>query len=358
MQKKVDPQSIFYINKEFTAFDEIRTSSDLEALFLYYKTAMQVKGKIFLFLDEVQNIEDWEVFVNSYSQDFTHDYELFVSGSNSKLLSGELATLLAGRYVEFEVMPFSYSEFTDFRKLPAGKKSFLEYMQTGGLPEMFHLDSEELKRSYITGLKNTVILRDIFDRHTIRDLPLLEELFKFLAFNIGNLTSVSNIVSYFKSKQKKTNYETVSSYLSFLTEPFILHQAERYNLRGKQVLGGNCKYYLNDLAFKNFLFGVHPSDIGYHLENYVYLHLRRMGCEVRVGVLNNLEIDFVAQKSDKTLYIQVCYLLTDEHVISREFGNLLQINDNYPKYVISLDEVKFSNYEGVIHLHPWEMPEF
>lgn len=356
-QNKVNPQNIFFINKEFTAFDDIRTASDLEKLFTHYKNQLKINGKIYLFLDEVQNIKAWETFVNSYSQDFTHEYELFVSGSNSNLLSGELATLLSGRYIEFEIFPFSFSEFTSIRNIPPEKESFINYLQTGGLPEMFHLNSEELKRNYSVSLKNTVILRDILDRHNIKDLPLLEELFKFLAVNIGNLTSISSIINYFKNRQKKTNYETVSTYIQFLTDTFIFHKAERYNLRGKQVLGGACKYYLNDLAFKNFLFGVLPTDIGYNLENYVYLQLRRMGYEVRVGILNNLEIDFIAQKSDKTIYIQVCYLLSDEKVVDREFGNLLQIKDNYEKIVISLDEVKFSNFEGIIHLHPWELEQ-
>ena len=354
-QKGVHPENLFFLNKEFTAFDEIRTESDLEDLFNYYRMQLKVEGKIYLFLDEVQNIEAWETFVNSYSQDFTRDYELFVSGSNSNLLSGELATLLSGRYVEFEILPFAYSEFIQVKEQPAGKVSFLEYLQSGGLPELFHFDSDELKRNYIASLKNTVILRDILDRHKIKDLPLLEELFKFLAVNVGNLTSISSIISYFKSKQKKTNYETVSSYVRFLTDTFIFHQADRYNLRGKQVLGGACKYYLNDLAFKNLLFGLLPTDIGYNLENFVYLQLRRLGYEIQVGVLNNLEIDFVAKKADKTIYIQVCYLLSNDKVVEREFGNLLQIKDNHEKYVVSLDDVQFSNYEGIIHLHPWEL---
>jgi len=265
--KNVDPKNLFFVNKEFFAFDDIRTASDLEELFAYYRKQLQVEGKIYLFLVEVQNIENWETFVNSYSQDFTAEYELFVSGSNSNLLSGELATLLSGRYVEFEILPFGYSEFTQVKKLPEGKESFIEYLQTGGLPELIHLNTEELKRNYLSSLKNTVILRDILDRYTIKDLPLLEEIFKFLTVNIGNLTSISNIINYFKSRQKKTNYETVSSYVRFLTDTFIFHRAERFNLRGKQVLGGSNKYYLNDLAFKNYLFGFLPADIGYNLEN-------------------------------------------------------------------------------------------
>lgn len=353
--KNVDPKNLFFVNKEFIAFDDIRTASDLEELFAYYRSQLQVEGKIYLFLDEVQNIENWEAFVNSYSQDFTAEYELFVSGSNSNLLSGELATLLSGRYVEFEILPFGYSEFTQVKELPEGKESFIEYLQTGGLPELIHLTTDELKRNYLSSLKNTVILRDILDRHKIKDLPLLEEIFKFLTVNIGNLTSISNIINYFKSNQKKTNYETVSSYVAFLTSTFIFHQAGRYNLRGKQVLGGASKYYLNDLAFKNYQFGFLPTDTGYNLENFVFMQLKRMGFEVQVGILNKLEIDFIAERSDKTIYVQTCYLLNNENAVNREFGNLLQIKDNYEKYVVSLDDVKFSDFKGIIHLHPWEL---
>jgi uncharacterized protein len=153
----------------------------------------------------------------------------------------------------------------------------------------------------------------------------------------------------------KTNYETLSSYIGYLKDTFVIHQVERYNLRGKQVLGGEYKYYLNDLAFKNFLFGFFPEDIGYNLENYIYIQLRRMGYKVRIGLVNNLEVDFVAEKPGKKLYVQVCYMLTNQKVIDREFGNLLQIKDNHEKVVVSLDEIKFSDYEGIRHVRPWEL---
>jgi len=353
--KGVNPQNIFYLNKEYTAYDEIKSSSDLDSLFTYYRQQFSLTGKIYIFLDEVQNIVNWETFVNSYSQDFTGEYEVFITGSNSNLLSGELASLLSGRYVEFEIYPFSFFEFAGIKNLTVSKESFLRYMQSGGLPEMFHFDQEELHRHYTESLRNTIVLRDIVGRHNIKDLSLLEEVFKFLSANIGNLTSFSSIVNYFKSKQKKTNYETISSYVGFLTDTFILHQSERFNLRGKQLLGGECKYYLNDLSFKNYLLGYYPSDIGNNLENYVYMQLRRMGYQVFVGVYNKVEIDFIALKPEKTLYIQVCYTLNETKTIDREFGNLLLIKDNHEKMVVSLDDIKYSDYEGIKHIRPWEL---
>lgn len=354
-QKGVNPKYIFYVNKEYIGFDDIKSAADLENLFTFYQNELNVSGKIYIFLDEVQNIENWETFVNSYSQDFTNDYEIFITGSNSNLLSGELATLLSGRYTEFEIFSFSLFEFAEYKSLQINKESFLKYIQMGGLPEMFNFSDEEIQRHYIESLKDTIILRDIIERNKIKDVTLLEDIFKFSAVNIGNLTSFSNIVKYFKSMQKKTNYETISSYINYLKNAFIVHEAERYNLRGKQILGGVRKYYLNDLAFKNYLFGYYPSDIGYNLENYVYLQLRRMGYKVHIGVFGDKEIDFVAQKHQKTIYIQVAYLLNEPKTFEREFGNLLLIKDNHEKIVVSLDDVKFSNYEGIKHLRPWEL---
>ncbi len=354
-KQKTNPHNIFYLNKEYMAYDEILTSKDLEELFLYYRKKLNVSGKIYLFVDEIQNIENWETFVNSYSQDFTNEYEIFITGSNSNLLSGELASLLSGRYVQFEVLPFSLFEFGAFKNMEVNKGLFLEYIQTGGLPELLNLPDEEVKKHYVSDLKNTIVLRDIIQRNQVKDLTLLEDVFKFLSTNVGSLTSVTNIVNYFKSKKKQTNYETVSTYLNYLLDTFVVHQVERYNLRGKQALGGNKKYYLNDLAFKNYLLGYYPTDIGHHLENYVFLQLKRMGYQVSVGVLHKKEIDFVARKNDKIIYVQVAYILNDEKTIDREFGNLLAIKDNHEKFVITLDEMKFSDYEGIRHLWPWEL---
>ena len=353
--KSVNPQNIFYLNKEYTAFDEIKSSTDLDSLFIYYRQRFNLSGKIYIFLDEVQNIVNWETFANSYSQDFTGEYEVFITGSNSNLLSGELESMLSGRYVEFEIFPFSFFEFAGIKNCSVSKENFLKYIQSGGLPEMFNFEQEELHRHYIESLRNSIVLRDIVGRHNIKDLSLLEDVFKFLSANIGNLTSFSSIVNYFKSKQKKTNYETISSYVGFLKDTFIIHQAERYNLRGKQLLGGECKFYLNDLSFKNYLLGNYPSDIGNNLENYVYMQLRRMGYKVSVGVYNDVEIDFVAQKPEKTLYVQVCYILNESKTKDREFGNLLLIKDNHEKIVVSLDDFKFSDYEGIKHMRPWEL---
>lgn len=353
--KNVNPKNIFYLNKEYIAFDEITTDSDLELLYRQYLATFEVTGKKWIFLDEVQNIKDWEKFVNSYAQDFTDEYELFVTGSNSKLLSGELATLLSGRYVEFEVSPFGLREMAMARESEVNREFFIDYLKTGGLPEILTLHDEEVRRHYVEDLINTIILRDIAMRSQINDIALLKEVFSFLSVNIGSYTSIGNIVKYFKSRQKKTNYETLSTYIGHLLDAFIVHEAKRFNIRGKQNLGGERKYYLNDLAFKNQTFGIFPEDMGYNLENYVYLELRRLGYHVSVGVMNNKEIDFVAEKHGKTIYIQVAYLLANKETVEREFGNLLAIDDNFEKLVVSLDETKFSDFKGIRHIWPWEL---
>jgi predicted AAA+ superfamily ATPase len=354
-EKNVNPKNIFYLNKEYIGFDLIKNSSQLDELFKFYKQKLDVSGKIYIFLDEIQNIDQWELFVNSYSQDFTSEYEIFITGSNSNLLSGELATYLSGRYVEFSIYPFSYTEYIDIYNLEKNKTSYLQYLNTGGLPELINFHEQEISKNYIESLKNTIILRDIISRYSIKDLQLLESIFRFILSNIGNLTSVSNIVKYFKSLSKKTNYETVSTYLSYLIESFIIHEVERYDIRGKQTLTGVKKYYINDLSFKNFLLGFTPSDFGYNLENQIYMQLLEKNYKIFTGIIKENEIDFIAQKNNETIYIQVAYLLANESTINREFGNLHKIDDNYPKFVVTLDDVQFSGYEGIKHFRPWEL---
>lgn len=352
---RIDPKHTFYLNKEYLVFDNIRTSKELEQLFRKYLEHFNISGKVYIFLDEVQHIENWESFVNSYSQEYTGDYELFITGSNSELLSGEFASLLSGRFIEFRIYSFSLFEYSGYKNLEINKNTFLEYLKTGGMPEMFSLREEEMQRHYIESLKNTVILRDIIQRNKVRDIALLEDIFKYITINIGNLSSIPGIIKYFKNIRRKTNFETLSSYIGCLRDTFIIHEAERFNIKGKQILSGERKYYLGDLAFKNFLFGFSPADIGNNLENYIYMQLLRMGFEVFVGILDNYEVDFVAIKRNKTIYIQVSYLLSETRTIEREFGNLLKIKDNHEKIVITLDDMKFDNYEGILHMHPWEL---
>jgi len=350
----INRKNILYINKEYTDFNFIANYSDLDDFVKFYKNQFHISGKIFLFIDEIQNITDWERFVNSYSQDFVNEYEIFISGSNSKMLSGELATLLAGRYVEFEIFPFGFSEYLGILKKENTKQNFIEYLESGGLPELFNLQNDEIKRNYVSAIKDTVFLRDIIQRYSIKEPKLLEDIFVFLVNNAANLVSIPNVVSYFKSLGRKTSYDTISAYIGYLEDSFLVHKSERYNIRGKDIISGNCKYYINDLSYKNYLYTGFGYGIGYKLENLVYLNLKRSGFKVYTGVFRDKEVDFVALKEDRILYVQVTYLMIDEKTIEREYSPLESILDNYEKVVVSFDDVSFPQKNGIKHEQIWK----
>ena len=355
IQSGINANNIVFINRELTAFDFIENHNDLDSFIKAYKAKLKPQGRIYVFIDEVQEIEGWERVVNSLSQDFSEEYELFITGSNSKMLSGELSTLLSGRYVEFHIFPLSYLEYITVHNMDEGKQSYLQYMNDGGYPELIHFHSSEMKRNYISALKDTILLKDIINRYTIRDVRLLEDLFAYLCNNTSNLLSVSNITNFIKSRGRKTSYDTVSAYLGYIENVFLAHRAVRYNIRGKDILAGSCKYYMNDLSFKNHLYGGFASGIGYQLENLVYIDLLRNGYDVYVGTINDKEIDFVAMKNDRTIYIQVAYILADEDTILREYTPLQKIPDNYEKIAVSLDAFQFPSRLGIRHLRAWEL---
>jgi len=349
----VNGNNILYVNKEYTDFDFIADYSDLDTFVKFYKKRLNVSGKVYLFIDEIQNISAWEHFANSYSQDFVDEYEIFITGSNSKMISGELATLLSGRYVEFEIFPFSFPEYLGILKKENSKQNFIEYMKSGGLPELFNLQNDEIKRNYVSAIKDTVFLRDIIRRYNVKEPKLLEDIFTFLVNNAANLVSITNVVNYFKSLGRKTTYDTVSSYIGYMEDAFLVHKSERYDIRGKDTISGNSKYYINDLAYKNYLYTGFGYGVGYQLENLVYLNLKRAGYQVYTGVFRDKEVDFVALKDDKVLYVQATYLLIDEKTIEREYSPLESIPDNYEKTVVSLDDMQFPQKNGIKHRQAW-----
>lgn len=357
VQDGINPQNIFYINKEFTDFDCVKDYHDLEILLKQYKKALKPVGKVWLFIDEIQNVTGWEHFVNSYSQNFADNYEIFISGSNSKMLSGELVTLLSGRYVNFEIFPFSYQEYIGITGKDDHRQSYLDYMESGALPELFILPNNETRRNYVAAIKDTVLLRDIIQRNSIKDPKLLEDIFIYLVNNASNLISITNILNFFKSKKRKTTYDTISNYIGYIEDTFLIHKVERYDIRGKETISGNCKYYINDLAYKNYLYPGFAYGIGYKLENLVYLQLRRSGYDVYVGAMRDKEVDFVAMKGDHILYLQSTYLLSDEQTVRREYAPLEAIQDNYDKYVVSFDEISYPSNKGIKHIQAWKLAE-
>lgn len=351
----VNRENILYINKEYMELLTLRSAIELEQLYQAYRQELKPMGKTYLFIDEIQYIDEWERFVNSHSQDFAEPCELFISGSNSNLLSGELATLLSGRYVEFEIFPFSYTEYCGITKQGLGKESYTRFIQTGALPELFNLPNDEMKQNYISSIKDTVMLRDIVGRYNVKDVKLLDDLFVYLVNTASSLISITNIINFFASKKRKTNYETLSSYINYLENSFLIHRAERYNIKGKDTISGNSKYYLNDLGYRNYLYSGYGYGIGYLLENAVYLSLRRTGYQVYVGIIRDTEVDFVAIKGDRRLYLQVSFQLTEEKTIEREYRSLKLIDDNFDKYVVSMDDYKIPTNEGIEHISAWDL---
>lgn len=352
----VPAKNILYVNKEYLEYGELNTADDLQMLYQEYLETLKPQGKVYLFLDEIQQIAKWEVFVNSHSQDFVDIQEIFISGSNSDMLSGELASLLSGRYVEFEIMPFSFHEYVAIQNMDVSRENYLSFLQNGMLPELFNLQTEQIRRHYVSSIKDTVMLRDIVHRYSVKDSLLLDDLFRYLVNNAGKLTSIPNIVKYFKSLGRKISYDTLANYASYLCKAYLMHKAERYNIAGKEILSGNCKYYSNDLAYYNYLYRGFAYGLGNMLENAVYLELRRQGWQLYIGVQDKLEVDFVAIKGDQKLYVQVCWkMLDDEETAKREYAPLLNIKDQYRKVIVSLDEMRMPNNNGVEHVFPWEL---
>ncbi len=349
----IDRRNIFMLNLEMVAFDFVYTYKDLEELFQTYLQQINPQGRVYLFMDEIQNVEGWERFVNSYSQDITREYEIFITGSNSKMLSGELATLLSGRYVSFTVLPFSFEEFAGAQNKPVSKATYLEYMQSGGLPELLHLEDEEVRRHYVSALKDTILLRDIVQRNSIKDVALLEDLLIYLINNTSCPFSINSIMKYYKSLNKSVSFEKLSQYISYLVDTQVIHRVERSNIQGKEIIAGVTKYYANDLAFLHYLYRGMPHGLGYDLENLHYLDLLRAGYKVYVGNIRGKEVDFVATRGERVVYVQSCYLLSDEQTIRREYAALEAIGDHYEKYVVSLDDLQMPSRNGIRHVQAW-----
>lgn len=355
IEQGVNDSNILFINKEFAVFDELKTYEDLNALIRLYLSDLKPQGKFYLFIDEIQDIQGWEKSVNSFAQDYTLDCELFITGSNSQMFSSELSTLLSGRYVEFRIFPLSYEEYICIKGMPNSKSSYLAYTQDGGYPELLNFTDTEIKRNYMSALKDTVLLKDVIRRYAIKDVRLLEDLFAYVTNNAANLLSVSNIANYIKSKGRKSSYDTVSAYIDYIESTFLIHRALRYNIKGKETLAGVCKFYANDLAFKNFLFAGMGYGIGYQVENLVYLELLRQGFDVYVGTIKEKEVDFVAIKNDRRIYLQATYVLADEATIQREYAPLKLIDDNYEKYIVSLDDLPLASQNGIRHIQAWQL---
>ena len=346
-EKGVKPGNIVLINKDSLEFDFIRNYHDLHQY--VNKKFKNLKGEKFLFIDEVQEIESWEKAVAGFLADHTAD--LFITGSNSRLLSSELATYISGRYIEFKIFPLTFSEFLQFRKVTEPHETDVEFglfMKYGGFPGIHHMDfDDEVIGQYISALYNTILLKDVVAKNGLRDIVLLEKIARFTADNCGNITSSKKIADFLKSQKIKGSVDTVQSYLGMLTTAYIFFKANRFDIRGKRLLEVHEKYYTGDIGLRNNLIGFQKIEISGQLENIVYLELLSRGYTVNIGKYNDLEIDFIATKGNERIYFQVAYLLTDGKTIDREFGALEKIQDNYPKIVLSMDKFLNNSRNGI-----------
>ena len=341
--------NIVFINLEFEEFRHIRSEEDL---FKYLQDKFQPKVKNYLFIDEVQDITGFEHVLRSLqSKDIC---DIFVTGSNAKMLSSELSTYLAGRYIEFKIHSLNYSEFLVFHKLEDSNQSLMLYLTYGGLPYLSNLSlTDEFVFEYLRNVYSTIILRDVVQRENIRNVDFLETLLHYTADNIGSLFSANNISRYLKSQRTEISTNQVINYLRLLSNAYIVNKVSRIDINGLKKFEIGEKYFFEDIGLRNSQIGFSlQRDIHKLIENAVFLHLRGLQYDVFVGKKDNLEIDFVGVKQGKKIYIQATYLLLDENTIKREFGNLRSIQDNYPKYVVSLDEFyRESDNEGIKHMH-------
>ena len=354
LEKGLPEKNILYINKESLEFEEIQTYRDLYSYVV--KNFKSVGGQKYIFIDEVQEIKEWERAVVSFLAEGMGD--VVISGSNSRRLAGEFATLLSGRYVEIPIYPLTFNEFLEFRKKfgemksPDTEECFKYFLKYGGLPGIHYLPfNDELIFQYINSVLNTILYKDIITRFKIRDTALFDKVVRYLFDNIGNITTAKRIADYFKSQKIRVAVDTMLNYIKCIETALLIKRVYKYDIKGGRHLEFYEKVYLTDIGLRNGLIGYKEKDVNGILENIIYNELVARGYNVYVGKLNGLEIDFVAERHGEVKYIQVCYLLADENTVSREFGNLQKIKDNYEKVVISLDKFFVKELKGIKHIY-------
>ena len=349
----INENQFIYINFENLKY---RNLKNYERLYDFILNKVDDKYKsYYIFLDEIQEVEEWERCVNSLRVDEDFNFDIYITGSNAKLLSGELSTYLAGRYIEFVVYPFSFKEFFEIMKEKNKeidlKEAFQDYVKFGGMPFLHNLDYNfEASMQYLQDLYASIILKDITQRNNIRDTDLLERIINYVVMNIGNTFSATSISKFFKSENRKVATETILNYIKACEEAFLIYRVARNDLLGKKILNVNEKYYIADHGIREAIMENNQKNINQVLENIVYFEMLRRGYNVKIGKVDNLEVDFVCKKNDETIYIQVSYLLASEDTKEREFSVLENIKDNYPKYVLSMDEFDMSR-NGIKHVN-------
>lgn len=356
IENGVNEENILLIDLELPKFNHIKTREQLDEIVLEFLE--EHHDKTYLFFDEIQNVSQWEISINGYFK--LSNVDIYITGSNSKLLSKELATFLTGRYISIEMYPFSFNEFIDFKE-ELNQKAFFEnefntdienyfdeYISYGGLPVT--IDTKNHKEITLNDLYSSILLHDIVERYEIRNIGLFSRITKFILENIGNLISAHSIYTYLKHEKINITKSTIYNYLEYLQNAYILSKVTREDLTSKKEISGSEKFYVMDQGFFKSQIEEKQLNIGRILENIVYLELLRNDCKVTVGTINNYEIDFVCKKDNKKFYIQVAYHLYDEKTIDREFRPLKKVDDNYPKYVLTMDRQDYSR-DGIVHMN-------
>ena len=345
VQQEEPDANIIYLNFEDFAFNQIRTAEDMYA----YISSRLLEGKYnYIFIDEIQEIAHFEKVVRSLLLDPFND--VYITGSNAKMLSGELATYVSGRYVEFKIYSWSHLEFLQFHRLENTRQSLDLYSRYGGLPYLINLPlTDEVVNEYLKSVYSTIVFRDVVSRYNLRNIDFLEKLIRFLAENIGSLFSAKNISDYLKSQHTAISVTQIQNYTHYLSNAFLIHRVERYDLVGKRVFEIGEKYYFENLGIRNIVIGYRITDRAKLLENLVYNHLLYLGYEVRIGYIGDKEIDFIGEKSNEKIYVQVALQINNETTAQREFGNLLKIPDNYLKIVVTDEAFQGNTYEGIRH---------
>lgn len=345
--KDVPDENKIYMNFESFEFFDIKDANSLKD-FLDEKLKDK-KGRLYFFFDEIQLVKDWEKVINGLR--VSHNCDIYITGSNSKLISGDLATLLAGRYVEFEIQPFTFDEFSEIYKSSNLNREelFQKFIKIGGMPGLkyFNLE-EEVSQKYLNDIYNTVLVKDVLNYNNIRDVDIFNRILSFAMQNIGATFSASAIRNYLKSENRNISVDTVLNYLEYCNKAFVLKKVPRYDLSGKKLLKVDEKYYLTDHGFRQSMGFSNLKDIEKTLENIVYIELLSRGYDVKIGKVKDREIDFVAKKGEDISYFQIAYLMENEKTREREFGAYDLITDNYPKYVLSMDKLDFSQ-RGIVH---------
>lgn len=348
--KGVKDEQIIYINFEFIDYENI---TDANTFSDYVENKIKDDKKYYLFFDEIQNVNEWERAVNSFKAKYKEKVSIFVTGSNSDLLSGELATLIAGRYASFKIFPFNFKEVCEYKNLLDKnkyelKEIFDDYLIWGGIPQRLAMVAEEQTRTYLLDVYNSIVVKDIVKRFKIKDIDLFNRILTYVVTTPSQIFSADTLANYLLSENIELSKMTIYNYLDYMCKAFLINKCERYDVRGKRILSGKYKYYLTDLGLGQVVNNEKKKQMGAYLENVVYNELLSRGYEVNVGTFDSGEIDFIATRFNEKIYVQVAYILSDEKVFEREFGVYKNINDNYPKYVITTDTMDFSQ-DGIVH---------